>query len=76
MIIDRPSVLRNLVEKHKPYASDRDAELLFTRCGSALDKYSKELSEIMDKEWKAGRWMNFFPSPDRPEIIGLDKDKK
>jgi len=76
MIIDRPGVLRNLVEKHRPFASDRDAELLFTRCKEDLDRYSKELGEILDKEWNAGRWMNFFPSSERPGIIGLDKDKK
>ena len=76
MIIDRPSVLRDLVEKHGPYASDKDAELLFTRCRAGLDQYSKELGEIIDEEWEEGRWMNFFPSPERPEIIGLDKDKK
>ncbi len=75
MIIDRPYVLRGLVEKHKAYASDRDAELLFTKCKDALDNYSKELSEVLDKEWEAGKWMCFYPSPERPEIIGLDKDK-
>lgn len=71
MIIDRPGVLKNLVEKHKPYASDRDAELLFTRCKPGLDKYSKEFSEIIDKEWKAGNWMNFFPCPERPDVVGV-----
>lgn len=75
MLIDRPAVLRNLVEKHKPYPSDRDAELILTKCREGLDKYSKELSEVVDKEWKAGKWMNFYPSPERPEIIGLDKRK-
>jgi len=75
MIIDRPGVLKDLVEKHKPYASDKDAELLFTKCKPGLDKYSKELGEILDEEWKAGRWMDFYPSPDRPQMIGLDEDK-
>ena len=76
MIIDRPNVLRSLVEKHKPYSSDKDAELLFTRCRAELDQYSKEFSEIIDKEWQEGRWMNFFPSPERPQVIGLDKGNK
>ncbi|MFH1877634.1 MAG: radical SAM protein [Candidatus Omnitrophota bacterium] len=76
MIIDRPEVLRNLVEKHKPYASDRDAELLFTKCNTALDKYSREFSEIIDKEWAAGKWMNFFPSPEKPEIVRVDPIKE
>jgi len=75
MIIDRPNVLRDLVSKHRPYPSDRDAELLFTRCKEALDAYSAEFSGIIDKEWEEGKWMNFFPSPERPQIIGLDKNK-
>ena len=76
MIIDRLGILEELVEKHKPYASDRDAELLFSKCKPGLEKYSKELGDILDEEWKAGRWMDFYPSPDRPQMIGLDKDKK
>lgn len=75
-IIDRPSVLRDLVEKHKPYPTDKDAELLFTKCKDGLDEYSKELSEVMDSEWKDGKWMKFYPSSDKPEVIGLDKVKK
>ena len=76
MIIDRPSVLRNLVEKHKPYPTDKDAGLLFTKCKTGLDEYSKELGGIMDEAWKTGKWMKFYPSPEKPEILGLNKDKK
>jgi len=75
-IIDRPDVLRDLVEKHKPYPSDDNAGLLFTRCKDGLDRYSLELSKLLDKEWEEGKWMKFYPSSDRPQVIGLEKDKQ
>ena len=76
MIIDRPEVLRGHVEKNKPRPSHKDAELLFSKCKPGLDRYAAEFKDIIDEEWNAGRWMNFFPSPERPQIIGLDQETK
>jgi len=72
MVIDRPDVLRDLVDKFDPYSTHDGAKLLFTRCRESLNKYSKELAEILDKEWAEGRWMKIYPTPDRPQIVGVD----
>ena len=52
MIIDQPWVLRELVEKHRAYATDGGDGLLSGEVARGLDEYSKRIHAIYDKIWE------------------------
>jgi len=52
MIIDQPWVLRELVEKHRAYATDGGDRLLSGEVARGLDEYSKRIHAIYDKIWE------------------------
>ena len=63
MIVDRPEVLRGYYEKFKPYETHENAAAYLTNpeITSKIDKYSKDVKEILDKDWRENLWMTIFP---------------
>ncbi len=52
MIIDRPAVLRRLVEEYGAHPTHEDAESIVTKFADFLDKYGAEMKEITDPIWQ------------------------
>jgi MoaA/NifB/PqqE/SkfB family radical SAM enzyme len=52
MIIDNPSVLRNVVKKHNAKPTHDGAEKIITDLAPVLDEYSKHAAEYLDPIWK------------------------
>ena len=52
MIVDRPEVLRKYYEQFKPYETHENAAAYLTNpeITSKIDKYSKDVKEILDKD--------------------------
>ena len=63
MIVDRPEVLRSYYEKFKPYETHENAAAYLTNpeITSKIDQYSKDVKEILDKDWRENLWMTIFP---------------
>jgi len=63
MIVDRPDVLRKYYEEFKPYETHKNAAAYLTdpKITSEIDKYSSEVKEILDKDWRENLWMTLFP---------------
>lgn len=63
MIVDRPDVLRKYYEEFKPYETHENAAAYLTdpKITSEIDKYSSEVKEILDKDWRENLWMTIFP---------------
>lgn len=63
MIVDHPHVLRGYYKKYKPYATHRDADAYLKRPDliEAIDEYSANVKEIMDKNWDKDFYMTLFP---------------
>jgi MoaA/NifB/PqqE/SkfB family radical SAM enzyme len=65
MIVDRPDVLRGYYEEFKPYETHNGAADYLTKpeIMCQIDEYSKEVAEIMDKNWENDYYMTIFPLP-------------
>jgi MoaA/NifB/PqqE/SkfB family radical SAM enzyme len=65
MIVDRPWVLRGYYKKFQPYETHRGAAdyLIKPAIMEQIDKYSEEVAEIMDENWKNDYYMTLFPLP-------------
>ena len=63
MIVDRPEVLRKYYEEFKPYETHENAAAYLTdpKITSQIDKYSQDVKEILDKDWRENLWMTIFP---------------
>ena len=63
MIVDRPDMLRKYYEEFKPYETHKNAADYLTNpeIKSKIDKYSKDVKEILDEDWKNNLWMTIFP---------------
>ena len=63
MIVDRPEILRKYYEQFKPYETHENAAAYLTdpEITSKIDKYSKDVKEILDKDWRENLWMTIFP---------------
>lgn len=63
MIVDRPEVLRGYYEKFKPYETHQGAADYLTNpeIMGKIDKYSHEVKEILDEDWRNNLWMTIFP---------------
>lgn len=51
-IIDHPHVLREIIDKHQPYPTHPESEVLVTKFATALDDYSQKVAEIFDPIWE------------------------
>lgn len=63
MIVDRPDVLRGYYEKFKPYETHKGAADYLTNpeIKAQIDKYSSDVKEILDVDWRENLWMTIFP---------------
>ena len=63
MIVDRPEVLRKYYQEFKPYETHENAAAYLTNpeITSKIDKYSQDVKEILDKDWRENLWMTIFP---------------
>ena len=55
--------MRGYYEKFKPYETHENAAAYLTNpeITSKIDKYSKDVKEILDKDWRENLWMTIFP---------------
>ncbi|MDO5305590.1 MAG: hypothetical protein Q4E87_08465, partial [bacterium] len=63
MIVDRPDVLRGYYEQFKPYETHKGAADYLTNpeIKAQIDKYSSDVKEILDVDWRENLWMTIFP---------------
>ncbi len=63
MIVDRPEMLRKYYEEFKPYETHKNAAdyLTNSEIKAKIDKYSKDVKEILDEDWRNNLWMTIFP---------------
>ena len=63
MIVDRPDVLRKYYQEFKPYETHENAAAYLTdpKITSEIDKYSEEVKQILDEDWRNNLWMTIFP---------------
>lgn len=63
MIVDRPDILRKYYEEFKPYETHEKAADYLTNpeITAKIDKYSSDVKEILDVDWRNNLWMTIFP---------------
>ena len=52
MIIDNPHVMREIIEKIKPYFTHEGADEIYTKLKDEMDEYARRYGVLADKIWK------------------------
>ncbi|MBW2078680.1 MAG: radical SAM protein, partial [Deltaproteobacteria bacterium] len=52
MIIDNPHVMRDVIQKNRPYFTHPGAEEIYTFRSKYMDRYAEKYGKLADRVWK------------------------